>query len=66
MSSFEYNIGDKVADRQSMRMGTVMDLVEERDPNGKLTYMGVKMAFEDGTSDWIAGDRVVKMLLEDG
>ena len=63
--SFEYSIGDKVADKQSMRMGTVVDLVEERDPDGTLTYRGVKMAFEDGTSDWITGDRVVKMLLED-
>tara|TARA_Y100001937_G_scaffold13929_2_gene18526 strand:+ start:5679 stop:5876 length:198 start_codon:yes stop_codon:yes gene_type:complete len=63
--SFEYSIGDKVADKQSMRMGTVVDLVEERDPDGTLTYRGVKMEFEDGTSDWITGDRVAKMLLED-
>ena len=62
--SRNYDIGDKVVDKASMRMGTVIDLVEERDEEGNITYLGAKMDFGDGQTDWVSGDNVAKMLVE--
>ena len=62
--SRNYDIGDKVVDKASMRMGTVIDLVEERDEEGNITNLGAKMDFGDGQTDWVSGDNVAKMLVE--
>ena len=46
-----FDIGDRVADNQSMRMGTVIDLVEERNEQGDITYIGAKIDFGNGIVD---------------
>ena len=61
-----YNIGDKVVEKQSKRPGKVIDLVEEFDNEGNETYRAIKIQFEDGQADWISNDNVTVMLLEDG
>jgi|TARA_Y100000034_G_C6759275_1_gene338037 hypothetical protein len=59
-----YNIGDKIVEVNSKRTGKIIDLVEERDNEGNITYRSVKVQFEDGQSDWMADDNVTTMLLE--
>ena len=59
-----YEIGDKAVDKQSMRMGTVVDLVEEFDDSGNTTYHAAKIDFGNGTVDWISGDNVTSLLME--
>jgi hypothetical protein len=59
-----YNIGDKVVEKQSKRSGKVIDLVEEFDNEGNETY--IKIQFEDGQTDWIPNSNVTVMLLENG
>jgi len=59
-------IGDKIVDSESMRMGTIVDLVEELDADGNMTYQSAKIDFSNGDIDWISGDRVTKLLLETG
>ena len=61
-----YNIGDKVVEKQSKRTGKVIDLVEEFDNEGNETYHAVKIQFEDGQTDWIPNNNVTVMLLENG
>lgn len=61
-----FDIGDRVADKESMRMGTVVDLVEERNEQGDITYLGAKIDFGNGIVDWVSGDNVTKLLLESG
>ena len=61
-----FDIGDRVADKESMRMGTVVDLVEERNEQGDITYLGAKIDFGNGIVDWVSGDSVTKLLLESG
>ena len=60
-----YNIGDKVVEKESKRTGKIVDLVEEHDLEGNLTYRSVKIQFEDGQNDWISDDSIAVMLLED-
>tara|TARA_R100000458_G_C8140671_1_gene152021 strand:- start:383 stop:580 length:198 start_codon:yes stop_codon:yes gene_type:complete len=59
-----YQVGDKAVDKQSMRMGTIIDLVEEYDEQGNQTYYAAKIDFGDGTSDWINGNNITKLLME--
>ena len=59
-----YNIGDKIVEVNSKRTGKIIDLVEERDNEGNITYRSVKVQFEDGQSDWMTDDNVTTMLLE--
>jgi len=59
-----YNIGDKVVEKESKRTGKIVDLVEERDLEGNITYRSVKILFEDGQKDWIPDDNIAIMLLE--
>jgi len=62
--SFDYQIGDKAVDKQSMRMGTIVDLVEECNESGESTYNAAKIDFGDGTTEWVNGDNITKLLLE--
>tara|TARA_Y100000310_G_scaffold140235_1_gene139606 strand:- start:5 stop:199 length:195 start_codon:yes stop_codon:yes gene_type:complete len=59
-----YNIGDKVVEKESKRTGKIVDLVEERDLEGNITYRSVEIQFEDGQKDWISDDGIAIMLLE--
>tara|TARA_Y100000296_G_scaffold77365_1_gene98937 strand:+ start:842 stop:1036 length:195 start_codon:yes stop_codon:yes gene_type:complete len=59
-----YNIGDKVVEKASKRTGEIIDLVEERDLEGNITYRSVEIQFEDGQKDWISDDGIAIMLLE--
>jgi len=61
----KYDIGNKVVEKQSKRTGKIIDLVEEHDSEGNITYRSLKIQFEDGQSDWISDDNVAIMLLEE-
>tara|TARA_B100001094_G_scaffold333417_1_gene411887 strand:+ start:27780 stop:27995 length:216 start_codon:yes stop_codon:yes gene_type:complete len=63
--SFDYQVGDKAVDKQSMRMGTIIDLVEEFNESGESTYNAAKIDFGDGTTEWVNGENMTKLLLED-
>lgn len=60
-----YNIGDKIIDKESKRQGKIIDIVEETNTEGKITYAAAKIMFESGESDWINNDRISIMLVEE-
>ena len=61
----KYDIGNKVVEKKSKRTGKIIDLVEEFDSEGNITYRSVKIQFEDGQSDWVPDDNIAIMLLEE-
>ena len=61
----KYSIGDKVIDSTSKRQGKIVDIVEEKDNDGNVSYAAAKIKFESGESDWVNNDKIVFLLVED-